>query len=101
MIKIKLNIDDKSYHLEVVGHANYALYGNDIVCSAVSTALIMTANLFLKYNNGYNIIKLDSNEGNFILKIKRDEFVDIVCDNLVDTLKQIVKQYPKNVTING
>ena len=41
--------------LEVQGHSDYDIYGKDIVCASISTALIFTANLIEKLNLGYNI----------------------------------------------
>ena len=46
MIKvlIKKNKDDIPYYFKVSGHAGYANFGNDIVCSAVSVLMITIAN---------------------------------------------------------
>ena len=73
MIKITINKSADIYQFKVNGHAAFAKYGQDIVCAAVSTALIMTGNLLLKYKDGYNIIELESKEGLFNLKVKNDD----------------------------
>ena len=39
MIKIKIEETNKHIHIEVKGHANYNIVGQDIVCSAISTLL--------------------------------------------------------------
>lgn len=101
MIQIKMNKNDEYFEVTVKGHAGFANYGNDIVCAAVSVALIMTGNLLLKYNDGYNVLDLKSEEGHFNLKVKLDKCSLLICDNLEDTLAEIARQYPKNVKFNG
>lgn len=84
--------------LEVQGHADYDIYGKDIVCASISTALIFTANLIEKLNLGYNIMDLVCEEGYFRLQIKAsDRTANAVFENLEDTLEEISKQYPKNL----
>lgn len=39
MIKIKIEETNEHIHIEVKGHANYNIVGQDIVCSAISTLL--------------------------------------------------------------
>ena len=41
--------------LEVQGHSDHDIYGKDIVCASISTALIFTANLIEKLNLGYKL----------------------------------------------
>ncbi len=84
--------------LEVQGHAGYALYGNDIVCASISTALIFTANLIERFHLSYNILDLVCEEGYFRLQIKTtDETANAIFENLEYTLEEISKQYPKNL----
>ena len=46
MIKAKFTkTDDHFTNLEISGHAEYAEYGKDIVCSAVTAAFSTTINL--------------------------------------------------------
>ena len=35
------------------------------------------------------------------LKVKNDEYVMLICDNLRDTLAEVARQYPQNVKFNG
>ena len=82
--------------IEVSGHANYDVYGSDIVCASISTACIYTANLIEKLNLGYNIIDLVCEEGYFRLQVKTNDFTsNAIFDNLEYTLDEISKQYPK------
>ncbi len=86
--------------LEIKGHANYDVYGSDIVCSSISTACIFTANLIEKLKLGYNILDLVCDEGYFRLQIKTtDPTAKAILDNLLDMLKDLSKQYPKYLNL--
>ena len=88
--------------LEVKGHAGYAKYGEDIVCASISTACIMSANLIDKLNLGYNILDLDVKDGYFKIKVKIvDETVNGIFDNLIETLEELSKQYPKHLKLKN
>lgn len=91
---------DKEATIEVKGHANYSVYGTDIVCASISTALIFTANLIEKLNLGYNIIDLVCEEGYFRLQVKTTDFTtNAIFENLEYTLEEISKEYPKNLKL--
>ena len=47
MIKISLLKDQ----IIIKGHANYAEYGNDIVCASVSSIAITTINAILRFDS--------------------------------------------------
>lgn len=82
--------------IEVKGHSGYSTSGNDIVCAAISTACIMTANLIDKLDLRYNILDLVSEDGYFRLQVKTDNNVVLgVFDNLAETLEELHNQYPK------
>ncbi len=88
--------------IEVSGHANYAKHGEDIVCAAISTACIVSANLIDKLNLSYNIIDLVSEDGYFRLQIKIvDETVCGIFDNLVETLEELSYQYPQHLKLKN
>lgn len=97
MINIEI-INNKT--IKVKGHANYALYGQDIVCASVSTAVYMSINqieVFDKKECINTIIK----EGNACIEVVReDEIVKKVISNLIFTLRDLELQYPKYIKIN-
>lgn len=99
MITVKINRKEiKSLCIEIQGHANYAEYGNDIVCASVSTAAIMTANLIEKLKLGYNIIDLVCESGYFRLVVNGNDYTTcMIFENLEYTLDDIQKQYPKYI----
>ena len=91
-----------NHEIEVKGHSNYDKYGSDIVCSSISTACIMSANLIDKLGLSYNIISLTCEDGYFRLVIKNDnDILNKIFDNLVETLSSLEKQYPKNIKIKN
>ena len=99
MIKAKIIYQQTSYILDVNGHANYANYGNDIVCSAVTTAVFTTLGLIEKLlnNEQYNLIQ---DEGSIHLEVKeQNEMIDLIFQNLIDVLDNIERQYPKNLKL--
>ena len=86
--------------IQISGHANYDEYGLDIVCSSISTAIIMTLNLIELFELSNNIV-YDLKEGYFQLLIKlKDDNLEKILNNLKFTVENISKQYPKNVKIN-
>ena len=89
--------------IEVKGHSGYADSGNDIVCAAISTACIMTANLIDKIESiRYNILDLVCEEGYFRLQVKLADSVTIgIIENFCETLDSLQKQYPKYIKIKS
>ena len=81
--------------ITVSGHALFAPYGEDIVCAAVSTAVIMTINAIEKLNEKENI-KVDLKEGYVKITVsKLTEVVRGLLENLIYSLDDIKSQFPK------
>ena len=81
--------------ISVSGHANYKAHGKDIVCAAVSTSILVTANAIehLKLNH---FVDLTMDEGYFKMKLKEDHAILLgLAQNLEYTLNDLEKQYPK------
>lgn len=84
--------------LEIKGHSLFGNYGNDIVCSAVSTAVIVSINLIEKFNKLDKILyKLESGYLYLEIKDQEDLVIKNIIDNLLYTLKDISTSYPKNI----
>ena len=95
---IKVNIKDKS--ITVTGHANYDLYGKDIVCASVSSLVISTVNAILKFDE--NAISYQEKKDKLVINIKKeDEITKKLIGNMVDMLNELSSQYPKNIKIIG
>lgn len=98
MITIK-TIYDKDVILEIIvkGHANYKAKGEDIVCAAVSTATILTANA-IEHLGLNQKIDLEVSEGYFKISPKENnEIIVGLLKNLEYTLQDLIKQYPKYI----
>ena len=84
--------------VEITGHSDYANIGQDIVCSAVSSIVTTTIN---------GIISLDSEaiyyeyyNDKMLIEIKKeDEVTRKLIVNMIDLLKTLSKDYPKNIKV--
>ncbi len=93
---------EKEATIEVKGHADFSSYGTDIVCSSISTACILTANLIEKLHLSYNVFDLVCQEGYFRLQVDTTDFTTkTIFENLVDTLEELAKEYPKYVKLKN
>lgn len=93
MIVVKKN----NNHISITGHALYDDYGKDIVCSAVSSIIITTVNGILKIDS--NAIVVNTKSGIEIDIQKNDIVIKSLIDNMLDLLKELSQQYPKNIII--
>ena len=84
--------------IEITGHSNYDTLGKDIVCSAVSSIVTTTIN---------GIISIDEkaisysykNDKMTITNNKKDEITIKLLNNMIDLLKSLAKDYPKNISV--
>ena len=95
MIKIKIRKDQ----IIIEGHSNYSEYGTDIVCASVSSIVITSINALLRFDK--ECIKYEEKDGYIKLDIlKHNNYVDILIENMIDLLKELEKQYKKNIKVN-
>lgn len=97
MIKYHVCKDQTITSIRVSGHANYKKHGEDIVCAAVSTATILSANLLerLGFKMDYTV---NVEEGFFDLAVlKSNPTLEQVLINLEATLSELELQYPKYI----
>lgn len=88
-----------SNSLIVTGHANYDDYGKDIVCASVSSLIACTVNGIYSLNKNSILYKDDSNT--IEIKILDDENALKLFNNLILMLKDLAKDYPKNIKIES
>ena len=94
MIKVYVSKDK----IELHGHSGYDIVGKDIVCSAVSSIVTTTINGILSIDN--KALKYSyKNDVMTIEIIKRDNVCDKLINNMLDLLKDLSKNYPKNINI--
>ena len=99
MITIQIEKEKNNFKkFTIFGHANYDEYGKDIVCAATSAIITTTINGILgicdsalKYKDDGNILE--------IYAIKQDKITDQLLKNMVLLLKELEKQYKKNIKI--
>ncbi len=88
----------KNKKIEVVGHADYADYGKDIVCASASAIIITSINAALKLNNKSLEYKEETNKLTINILISDDNTKKII-DNMLSLLEDLAKTYKKNVKI--
>ena len=95
MISVKI----EKNHVLVKGHAGWAQSGFDIVCSSVSTAVIMTINQ-IEIFELIDKIKFEVKEGySEIIVVEEDDVINKILLNLTFTLKKLELHYPKYIKI--
>ena len=100
MIKIKIKKNkDIIEEVLITGHANYADYGKDIVCAAVSSIAITTCNAIISLEDSI-LVKEES--GKLNIKILNDTDINQkLLDNMIVMFKELQSQYPKNIEIRN
>ena len=92
-------VEETTKRICVKGHSGYDVSGKDIVCSAISTAVMLAVNIIDEVCSDY-IFNTDGNNAEIILEIKDlNNTANIVMKNLYLTLEEISRQYPKFVKV--
>ena len=86
MIKVLI----KENVIEITGHSNYDIVGKDIVCSAVSSIVTTTIN---------GIISIDEKAISYSYKNDKMIITNKLLNNMLDLLKSLAKDYPKNIIV--
>lgn len=98
MIKIVIKESDDIDNIEIKGHANYAEYGNDIICASVSSIAITTINSILRIDDKAILYE----EENGYLKISivnHSDTINKLIINMIDLFEELEKQYKKHIEI--
>ena len=95
-IKRKNNLVEK---IKILGHTGYDEFGRDIVCSSISSIVITSVNAIVRLNDK-SIIHNEKSGNVEITVINHDNVTDVILDNMLDLLKELERQYPKNIKIN-
>ena len=84
--------------IEITGHSNYDTLGKDIVCSAVSSIVTTTINGIISINE--NTISYEYYDDTMIIKVLKNDKITIkLLNNMIDLLKSLAKDYPKNIIV--
>ena len=100
MVKAKYTVEGDIHTLSVVGHANYAEYGKDIVCAGVS-ALVQALVGWIEENSWkVECISVDPKEGEVNISCEGGEEIAAVFNMTAVGLEQIAQSYPDYVQID-
>jgi hypothetical protein len=93
---IKVNINKNK--IIISGHANFDNVGKDIVCASVSSIIYTSINAILSINE--NAIKFEDKKDLIIEIISNDNITKKLIENMILLLKELEKEYPKNIKIS-
>ena len=101
MIKVNYVVsNDLIKSVSIKGHADYDTYGKDIVCAAVSSIVTTAINSILALT--LDKIKYDTQDGNVsITVVGDDDIVQKLLNVMLNMLKELARDYPKNIKIGG
>lgn len=82
----------------IKGHADYNDYGKDIVCASVSSIVITTVNAILEINR--DAVKYKEEKDILTIELlKQDEIIIKLINNMINLLKELSNNYPKNIKV--
>ncbi len=99
MISVKTTKENGFYKkVAILGHAMYADYGKDIVCSAASSIVTTTVNGILLLDKEALTYKVDK-KGLTIIVCKQDKITETLICNMISLLKELEENYKDNIEI--
>lgn len=99
MVRAKYTAEENTHTLTVVGHANYAEYGKDIVCAGIS-ALVQALIGWIEENYWKaECITIEPKEGEVVISCEGGEELAAVFYMTAIGLGQIAYSYPDHVEI--
>ncbi len=100
MVRANYTVDESTHTLTVVGHANYAEYGKDIVCAGVSAIVQALIGWCEENYETVNCISIDTQAGEVIISCDGGENVAAVFRMSTIGLEQLAYSYPDHVQID-
>ena len=95
---IKVNISKEK--IVITGHAVYEEYGKDIVCASASSIVITSLNAILSIDS--KALEVTEEKGYIKATLKsKDENILKVFNNMINMLKELSSNYPKNITVRN
>lgn len=99
MIVVKVKYNQSSVcEVTITGHANYADFGKDIVCSSVSSIVITTVNGIDSVVSGFLMVEEKKDQMKLIVQ-RDDEIGQKLLWNMIELLKELQVNYPKNIIV--
>ena len=94
MIKISI----RNNIITIAGRALYDDYGKDIVCASVSSIVITSINLCLRFDK--DSIKYKKETDKLTIEVlSSDEKVTLTIENMIMMLEELASTYKKNIKI--
>lgn len=93
-----IKVSKKENIIEITGHSGYDIVGKDIVCSAVSSIVTTTINGIISIDEKAINYKYQ-NDTMLITILKKDEITVKLINNMLELLKSLSKDYPKNINV--
>ena len=84
--------------IKIYGHAGFDTFGKDIVCASVSSIIYTTVNGLYSINDK-SIKFSDNDEYMEILILSSDDITTKLITNMLELLKSLAKDYPKNIDV--
>lgn len=98
MIKVEVVKENNLYKkVSIIGHAMYADYGKDIVCSAVSSIVTTTINGCIALDK--DSLSYEVNEEGIVISNIVGDNTNTLINNMVSLLKELEEKYPTNIKV--
>ena len=94
MIKVKVT----NKNISILGHADYADFGKDIICASVSSVVMCSIEAIANFDFEAVDIKQQKDKLEIIIN-KEDDITKKLVNNMLKCLKELEKKYPKNIEI--
>ena len=86
--------------IKISGHANYDIYGKDIVCASVSSIVTTVVNVIMNLDRE-SIMYQDDGDTIILTKLNDNKVVNTILETMVSMLKDLENQYNKNIKIES
>ena len=86
--------------IKISGHANYDVYGKDIVCASVSSIITTVVNIIMNIDETA-INYQDNGKVITITKLNDNNIVSTILETMISMLKDLENQYNKNIKIES
>ena len=100
MVKAKYTVEGDIHTLTLLGHANYAEYGKDIVCAGVSSLVQALIGWIEENSWKCECVSTDPSDGEIIISAVGGEDTAAVFYMTAIGLEQIAYSYPDHVQID-
>ena len=98
MIKVEVVKENDLYKkVSIIGHAMYADYGKDIVCSAVSSIVTTTINGCIALDK--DSLSYEVNDKGVVISNINGDNTNKLINNMVSLLKELEEKYPTNIKV--